>query len=41
MTGAHLAAVAWGGAARARNLTPEKRREIAKKGAASRWGKPE
>jgi hypothetical protein len=30
-----------GGAARARNLTPEQRREIAKKGAASRWGKPE
>lgn len=30
-----------GGAARARNLTPEQRRAIAKKGAASRWGKPE
>ena len=30
-----------GGAARARNLTPEQRREIARKGAASRWGKPE
>jgi hypothetical protein len=30
-----------GGAARARNLTPEQRREIAKKGAASRWNKPE
>jgi len=30
-----------GGAARARSLTPEQRREIAKKGAASRWGKPE
>jgi len=31
-----------GGAARAKKLTPEQRREIAKKGAASRWGsKPE
>jgi hypothetical protein len=30
-----------GGAARARSLTPEQRREIAEKGAASRWGKPE
>ena len=30
-----------GGAARARNLTPEQRREIARKGAASRWSKPE
>ena len=30
-----------GGAARAKNLTPEQRREIAKKGAASRWSKPE
>ncbi len=30
-----------GGAARAKNLTPEQRREIAKNGAASRWGKPE
>jgi hypothetical protein len=30
-----------GGAARARNLTPEQRREIARKGAASRWKKPE
>ena len=29
-----------GGAARARNLTPEQRSEIAKKGAASRWKKP-
>jgi hypothetical protein len=29
-----------GGAARARNLTPEKRAEIARKGAAKRWGKP-
>jgi hypothetical protein len=28
-----------GGAARAKNLSPEKRREIAKKGAKSRWGK--
>jgi hypothetical protein len=30
-----------GGAARAKKLTPEQRREIAKKGAASRWRKPE
>ena len=30
-----------GGAARAKKLTPEQRREIAKKGAASRWSKPE
>ena len=30
-----------GGAARARKLTPEQRGEIAKKGAASRWSKPE
>ena len=30
-----------GGAARATKLTPEQRREIAKKGAASRWNKPE
>jgi general stress protein YciG len=30
-----------GGAARAKALTPEQRREIARKGAASRWGKPE
>jgi hypothetical protein len=29
-----------GGAARAKKLTPEQRREIAKKGAASRWSKP-
>jgi hypothetical protein len=29
-----------GAAARARSLTPEQRREVAKKGAASRWGKP-
>jgi hypothetical protein len=29
-----------GGAARARNLTPQQRSEIAKKGAASRWKKP-
>lgn len=29
-----------GGAARARNLTPERRAEIARKGAAKRWGKP-
>ena len=29
-----------GGAARARNLTPEQRAEIAKKGAAGRWKKP-
>lgn len=28
-----------GGAARARNLTPEQRAEIARKGAAKRWGK--
>ena len=28
-----------GGAARARNLTAEQRAEIAKKGAAGRWGK--
>lgn len=28
-----------GGAARARNLTPEKRAEIAKKAAATRWGR--
>ncbi len=28
-----------GGAARARNLTAEQRAEIAKKGAAKRWGK--
>src|SRR3712207_7101183 len=27
-----------GGAARAKKLTPEQRREIAKKGVASRWG---
>jgi hypothetical protein len=30
-----------GGAARARKLTPEQRREIARKGAASRWGRQE
>jgi hypothetical protein len=30
-----------GGAARAKALTPEQRREIAKKGAASRWSKSE
>ena len=30
-----------GGAARAKKLTPEQRREIAKKGAAPRWSKPE
>ena len=30
-----------GGAARAKKLTPEQRREIAKKGAATRWSKPE
>ena len=30
-----------GGAARAKKLTPEQRREIAKKGAASRWRKLE
>jgi autonomous glycyl radical cofactor GrcA len=29
-----------GGAVRARSLTPEQRREVAEKGAASRWGKP-
>ena len=29
-----------GGAARARKLTAEQRREIARKGAASRWKKP-
>lgn len=29
-----------GGAARARNLTAEQRQEIAKRGAAKRWGKP-
>ena len=29
-----------GGAARARNLTPEQRSAIAKKGAASRWNRP-
>ena len=28
-----------GGAARARNLTAEQRQEIARKGAAKRWGK--
>jgi hypothetical protein len=28
-----------GGAARARNLTPEQRAEIAKKAAAKRWGR--
>jgi hypothetical protein len=28
-----------GGAARARNLTPEQRKEIARKGAARRWEK--
>lgn len=28
-----------GGAARARNLTPEQRAEIARKAAAKRWGK--
>jgi hypothetical protein len=28
-----------GGAARARNLSPEQRAEIARKGAAKRWGK--
>lgn len=28
-----------GGAARARNMTPERRAEIAKKAAAKRWGK--
>ncbi len=30
-----------GGAARAKKLTPEQRAEIARKGAAKRWGKPE
>ncbi len=30
-----------GGAARAKKPTSEQRREIARKGAASRWGKPE
>ena len=30
-----------GGAARAKALTAEQRRQIAKKGAASRWSKPE
>ena len=30
-----------GGAARARKLTPEQRPEIVRKGAASRWSKPE
>ena len=30
-----------GGAARARKLTPEQRRKIARKGAASRWGRQE
>lgn len=30
-----------GGAARARNLTAEQRAEIARKGAAKRWGKPQ
>jgi hypothetical protein len=29
-----------GGAARAKALTPEKRAEIARKGAAKRWGRP-
>jgi hypothetical protein len=29
-----------GGAARAKALTPERRQEIARKGAASRWKKP-
>ena len=28
-----------GGTARAKNLTPEQRKEIAKKGAAKRWGR--
>jgi hypothetical protein len=28
-----------GGAARARNLSPERKTEIARKGAAGRWGK--
>ncbi len=30
-----------GGAARAKKLAPEQRKEIARKGAASRWRKPE
>ena len=30
-----------GGAARGKKLTPEQRQEIARKGAASRWSKPE
>jgi hypothetical protein len=30
-----------GGPARAASLTPERRAEIAKKGAEARWGKPE
>jgi hypothetical protein len=30
-----------GGAARARNLTAEQRKEIARKGAAKRWAKPQ
>jgi len=30
-----------GGATRAKKLTPGQRREIAEKGAASRWSKPE
>ncbi len=30
-----------GGTARAKKLTPEQRREIAKKGVASRWGRQE
>ena len=29
-----------GGSARAKSLTPEQRREIAKKAAAKRWAKP-
>ena len=29
-----------GGLARARSLTPEQRQEIARKGAAKRWGRP-
>jgi hypothetical protein len=29
-----------GGAARAKSLTAEQRQEIARKGAAKRWGKP-
>jgi hypothetical protein len=38
---ASAAAQLWklGGAARARNLTPEKRAEIAKKAAATHWGR--